>query len=224
MPPRMRLTRISRRRLRSWIMLTGVVALGIAAMLRGFGPYYLNLSPDECAGDRVVICTNHTTYRTLEHVQVTVTNRTGAPIVVEQDGDTGSVDLTAEWQPPDGGWRAWGLGLPCTSCTQSGNPPNPRNAPAPDTAPQRHTVRVPSGGSLTGDYIPLSESTSGLFRLVLVYAPTATVLHVTEDVIAATVSQLPEAVSLPASVAVAVSAPIDLSDNGDRFPARPLPA
>src|SRR5262249_41659848 len=83
------------RRVRSHTVLAvGLKPLLAVVLLRGFGPYSLTLTPAECASNRAVICTNHTTYRTLEHVLVTVTNRTGAAFVVERDHDTGSVVLT----------------------------------------------------------------------------------------------------------------------------------
>jgi hypothetical protein len=213
------------RRLRSRIVLAGVVVLGIAALLRGYGPYYLNVSPGECAGHGVNICTNHTSYRTLEHVLVTVTNHSTAAIVVEQDGDTGGVILTSEWQSGGDIWLEGGLGIPCknycqptcgTYCQDDWSPPPP------------HAVQIPPGGSLTGDYMSGSPSQSLRYRLVLVYAPTAELLHATEDVLNGTGSvrtyMQPELASLPAYAGVVVSAPFDLIDNGDRFPAKPLPA
>jgi hypothetical protein len=89
-------------------------------------------------------------------------------------------------------------------------------------------VQIPPGGSLTGDYMSGSPSQSLRYRLVLVYAPTAELLHATEDVLNGTGSvrtyMQPELASLPAYAGVVVSAPFDLIDNGDRFPAKPLPA
>lgn len=72
---------------RAWWRRFGIAVAGACiivacflAGLRGYGPYYLNLSPGTETNGQVSIATNHADYRTTEHLWVTVTNHYTAPI------------------------------------------------------------------------------------------------------------------------------------------------
>lgn len=212
---RMRLGRLGHRIL-GWLTLI----LVLAALHRGYGPYYLfNVSPPECAGERIVICTNHSSYRTLEHVQVVVTNRTGVSILVARDPDTGGVVLSGELQYPPAHWAAGGLGLPCPQCTQNfGMNPAVYQSPPP----QFDTVRLPTGGSISGEYVLIFPQNTGQYRLVLAYDSTDAALRAAEDILNDVLTGVPNTPTLPTSTAIAMSAPFYLIDNGDRFPKPPL--
>src|SRR5262249_62214195 len=68
----------------------------LALLLRGCGPYYLNLSPGTDSGSAVAIATDHAEYRTTDALQVTVTNHLSAPIYTVRDGSRCAIILVLE--------------------------------------------------------------------------------------------------------------------------------
>src|SRR5262245_41404383 len=69
----------------------------VVLLLRGCGPYYLNLSPSTDSGGLVSIETNHAQYRLYDSVQITVTNRLHTPIYTLYFPDYDcSIDLVPE--------------------------------------------------------------------------------------------------------------------------------
>jgi hypothetical protein len=92
---------------RACYALIGIIGLPIL-LFRGYGPYYVNLSPGTESGGPVSIATDHSHYREYEAVHLTVTNRSPVPIYTVYFPDrnctiylVAQLFVTAQWWAVD---------------------------------------------------------------------------------------------------------------------------
>src|SRR5262249_33886931 len=130
----------------------GIVG-AVVLLLRGCGPYYLNLSPGTDSGGLVSIETNHAQYRLYDSVQVTVTNRLHTPIYTLYFPDYDcSIDLVPE-RFEGGAWWDDSLGTGSAESTSRGC----CGAPPCGESPVRHPnelLQIDPGTSFVQDWHP----------------------------------------------------------------------
>jgi hypothetical protein len=103
---------------RMLFLLVGIIGLAVL-LLRGYGPYYLNLSPGTDSGGLISIATHHSQYRLTESIHITVTNRLHTPIYTVFFPDYYcSIYLVSEWLHAGQWWdESLGTGTSCPNPT-----------------------------------------------------------------------------------------------------------
>lgn len=215
---------------RAWWRRVGIAVAGaciivacFALALRGYGPFYLNLSPGTDSGGPVSIATNHTDYRTTERVQVTVTNHRSGPIYTLEDGDPCSVLFLQEQIRP----AQWGRTSTYAYYDGCGNPADPGYCvggpgQAPSVTIPSTIIEIAPGASRQETLYPPVSSTffpdplpPGLYRLAFAYS--------TEPINAYTKLTVDTSTLLVAPYAVTYSATLRIHSDPDQKPQqRPL--
>lgn len=230
-PPRKgsaRELRRTRRRLmrRVFYVLIGLIVIPVM-LLRGYGPYYLNISPGTASGGPVSIETDHAHYRLYESISMRVANRLRVPIYsVYFPNDNCDIELIAE-QYDGQRWYPVVLGGSCPA-----TPPMCCGPRSPQCVPIRHPnsiVRINPGTTYVASWHPggyIGEggpAQTGPARVVFVYSTDEATISKLAMLPGYVPSGMPNAPNLDMpNLQEVISATLQVEDDGYR-PRTPVP-